>query len=60
MRLLTIQQFADECGVNNEMIRFHIRAGKIKASGKYPAVIDADKHPKILEFYRLKREVSKL
>ena len=60
MRLLTIDQFAKECGgLNKETIRLHIKHGKIKATGKYPTIIDADKHTHIIDFYAQKRELSK-
>ena len=59
MRLLTIDQFADECGVNKETIRYHITKGAIKATGKYPTVIDASNYANFIEFTLNKAKLSK-
>ena len=54
MRLLTITQFADECGCTYEAIRKKI-GKEIEPHTESPVTIDADKYGYIIQTFQNKR-----
>lgn len=61
MNYITINEFADLCGVDKEAIRYHIAKDNIKAKGKHPTLIDADKYEVFISFMaaKAKKRVKK-
>ena len=58
MRLLTVKQFADECGCTYETIRVQV-GNKIKPLTLKPVTIDADKYDFIIKNWNNKNKNTK-
>ena len=58
MRILTVRQFADECGCTYEAIRIQV-GNKIKPVTENPVTIDADKYDFIIKNWKNKPPTTK-